>query len=266
MVVVTKDIVRTCEACLRSVRAQTWPLVELIVIDNYSTDGTWEVAAGLADVAVQAGPERSAQRNLGTRLATGEWVLWIDADMVLPSDIVERAMDKALADGADAVFVPENTIGDGYWMRCRALERSCCVEEILVQSPRLIRRRYLQESGGFLESLAGTEDAELRSRMIAGGCTLSWIPDEIVHDEGHLTFSGVLAKRYYYGLGLKQYRLKHPGALTGQAGAAVSAYLKHWRRLAAHPVVAAGVVAMRAGEFVAYGVGAAVGRVGASER
>lgn len=266
MVVVTKDIVRTCEACLRSVRAQTWPLVELIVIDNYSTDGTWEVAAGLADVAVQAGPERSAQRNLGTRLATGEWVLWIDADMVLPSDIVERAMDKALADGADAVFVPENTIGDGYWTRCRALERSCCVEEILVQSPRLIRRRYLQESGGFLESLAGTEDAELRSRMIAGGCTLSWIPDEIVHDEGHLTFSGVLAKRYYYGLGLKQYRLKHPGALTGQAGAAVSAYLKHWRRLAAHPVVAAGVVAMRAGEFVAYGVGAAVGRVGASER
>ncbi len=265
VVVVTKDIVRTIEACLRSIRAQTWPDVELIVIDNFSTDGTWEVARELADVAVQAGPERSAQRNLGTETATGEWVLWIDADMELPPEIVARAMDKAIADDADAVFVPENTIGEGYWTACRALERSCCVEEILVQSPRLIRRQYLLGTGGFLESLAGTEDAELRSRMIADGCTLSWIPDEIIHDEGRLTFGGILAKRYYYGRGLKQYRLKHPGALSGQAGAAVGAYRQHWRRLAAKPGVAAGVVVMRAGEFIAYGVGAAVGSMERTE-
>lgn len=265
VVVVTKDIVRTIEACLCSIRAQTYPQVEVIVIDNFSTDGTWEVAQGLADVAIQAGPERSAQRNLGTEVASGEWVLWIDADMELPPEIIERAMSKAAADGSDAVFVPEVTIGDGYWTACRALERSCCVEEILVQSPRLIRRRYLLGSGGFLVSLAGTEDAELRSRMIRDGCTLSWIPDLIIHDEGHLSFKGILQKRYYYGRGLKQYRAKHPGALSGQAGAAVDAYRKHWRRLAAKPAVAVGVVAMRAGEFIAYGVGAAVGSADRSE-
>src|SRR4051794_6388215 len=265
VVVVTKDIVRTVEACLRSIKAQTYPDVELIVIDNFSTDGTWEVSKELADVAIQAGPERSAQRNLGTETATGEWVLWIDADMELPPDIIERSMDKAVADSSDAVFIPENTIGDGYWTACRALERSCCVEEILVQSPRLIRRQYLLDTGGFLESLAGTEDAELRSRMIADGCVLSWIPDEIIHDEGHLTFKGIMQKRYYYGRGLKQYRQRHPGALGGQAGAAVDAYRRNWRRLAAKPGVATGVVAMRAGEFVAYGVGAAVGALDRSE-
>ncbi|MCB0964707.1 MAG: glycosyltransferase, partial [Acidimicrobiales bacterium] len=231
-----------------------------------STDGTWEVAQRFAHTAVQAGPERSAQRNLGTELATGPWVLWIDADMELPPTIVERAMAAALDEGADGVFVPEITVGDGYWTACRALERSCCVEEIWVQSPRLVRRDYLLETGGFLESLSGTEDAELRTRMIADGCSLAWIPDEIVHDEGRMSISFIWSKRYYYGRGLKRYRAEHPGALGTQAGSAVGAYRRHWRRLAAKPSVAAGVVVMRAGEFVAYGAGAAVGALARDDR
>jgi glycosyltransferase involved in cell wall biosynthesis len=259
VVVPVKDSIRTIEACLRSIRAQTWEPLELIVIDNFSTDGTWEVAQRFAHHAEQAGPERSAQRNLGIERAQGPWVLWIDADMELPPTIVERAMAEALAEGADGVFVPEVTVGDGYWTACRALERTCCVEEIWVQSPRLVRRDYLRRTGGFLESLSGTEDAELRSRMIADGCRLAWIPDLIVHDEGRMSLRFIWGKRYYYGRGLKRYRAQHPGALATQAGSAVGAYRKHWRRLAAKPAVAVGVVVMRAGEFAAYGLGAAVG-------
>ena len=258
VVVPVKDSIRTIDACLRSIRQQTWP-VELVVIDNFSTDGTWEVVQRWAHHAEQAGPERSAQRNLGIERAAGDWVLWIDADMELPPTIVERAMEAALGEPADGVFIPEVTVGDGYWTACRALERSCCTEEILVQSPRLVRRTYLRDTGGFLEALSGTEDAELRSRMIADGCRLAWIPDLIVHDEGRMTLGFIWSKRYYYGRGLKRYRAAHPGALSGQAGSAVAAYRRNWWRLVARPTVAAGVVVMRAGEFVAYGVGAALG-------
>lgn len=259
VVVPVKDSIRTMEACMRSIRAQTWEPLELVVIDNFSTDGTWEVAQRFAHHAEQAGPERSAQRNLGIERAHGPWVLWIDADMELPPNIVERAMAAALDEEADGVFIPEVTVGDGYWTACRALERSCCVEEILVQSPRLVRRDYLRRTGGFLESLSGTEDAELRSRMIREGCRLAWIPDLIVHDEGRMSLRFIWGKRYYYGRGLEKYKAQHPGALSEQAGSAVGAYRRHWRRLAAKPTVAAGVVFMRAGEFAAYGVGAALG-------
>lgn len=259
VVVPVKDSIRTIEACLASIRAQTWAPLELVVIDNFSTDGTWEVVQRYAYHAEQAGPERSAQRNLGVERASGPWVLWIDADMELPPTIVERAMEAIEREGADGVFVPEVTVGDGYWTACRALERSCCIEEIWVQSPRLVRRDYLLETGGFLESLSGTEDAELRTRMIADGCALAWIPDLIVHDEGEMSLGFIWSKRYYYGRGLKRYRAAHPGALGTQAGSAVGAYRRHWRRLAAKPTVAAGVVVMRAGELVAYGLGAAVG-------
>ncbi len=259
VVIPVKDSIRTIEACLRSIKAQTWAPLELVVIDNFSTDGTWEVVQELADHAEQAGPERSAQRNLGVERAVGPWVLWIDADMELPPTIVERAMAAVCDEGADGVFIPEVTVGDGYWTACRALERSCCVEEILVQSPRLVRRDYLRDTGGFLESLSGTEDAELRSRMIRDRCRLAWIPDEIVHDEGRMSLGFIWSKRYYYGRGLKRYRAEHPGVLSEQAGSAVAAYRRHWRRLAAKPAVAPGVVLLRAGEFAAYGLGAAVG-------
>lgn len=266
VVVPVKDGIRTIEACLRSIRAQTWPALELVVIDNFSSDGTWEVAQRFAHHAEQAGPERSAQRNLGIERASGEWILWIDADMELPPTIVERAVAAALDEDAEGVFIPEITVGDGYWTACRALERSCCIEEIMVQSPRLVRRSYLRRTGGFLESLSGTEDAELRARMMADGCRLAWIPDLIVHDEGAMSLGFIWSKRYYYGRGLKRYRAEHPGALADQAGSAVGAYRRHWRRLAAKPTVAAGVVVMRAGEFAAYGVGALLGALERSPR
>lgn len=259
VVVPTKDAARTLDRCLRSIRHQSWPALELIVVDNHSTDGTSDIARRWADAVLEAGPERSAQRNLGIARATGDWILWIDADMELPATLLANAMGAALAHGADGVFVPEVTVGDGYWTRCRALERSCATEEILVQSPRLVRRAYLVASGGFLESLSGTEDAELRSRMLADGCRLHWIPDLIIHDEGRMRLGGILRKRYYYGRGLAIYRAAHPGELGHQAGAAVSAYRRHWRRLTAQPHVAAGVVVMRAGELAAYGLGALAG-------
>ena len=265
VVVPVKDTGRTLETCLRSIRNQSYPAVELIVIDNFSTDGSWEIAQEWAHHAEQAGPERSAQRNLGVERASGPWILWIDADMELPETIIEAAM-AAVEDGVDGVFIPEVSIGDGYWTACRALERSCCIEEVLMQSPRLVRRDYLRRTGGFLESLSGTEDAELRSRMIEDGCSLAWIPDLIIHDEGRMSLGFVLSKRYYYGRGLKKYRAQHPGALSAQAGSAVGAYRRHWRRLAAKPTVAVGAVAMRAGEFAAYGIGAALGALERSPR
>jgi glycosyltransferase involved in cell wall biosynthesis len=257
VVVPTKDSIRTIERCLRSIQEQTWPAVELVVIDNYSVDGTWEVAEQLADIAIQAGPERSAQRNLGIEYSSGDWVMWIDSDMELPPSILQRAMDATA--NADGVFIPEKTVGIGYWTRCRALERSCCTEEVFVQSPRLVRRQYMIETGGFVTSLSGTEDAELRSRMLEDACTLTWIPDLIVHDEGRITLGSILRKRYYYGRGLASYKRDHPGALAVQTRAAIGAYRRNWRRLVAQPLVAAGVVFMRGAELAAYGLGAFVG-------
>ena len=79
VVVPTRNNERTIESCLASVREQTHPAIELIVVDNGSDDATWAIAERFAHRVVAGGPERSAQRNLGIALATGPWLLWLDS-------------------------------------------------------------------------------------------------------------------------------------------------------------------------------------------
>ncbi|HET6814803.1 MAG TPA: glycosyltransferase family 2 protein [Actinomycetota bacterium] len=260
VVVPTRDAARTVARCLASVRAQTWPALELLVVDNWSRDGTWEVAARLADVALRAGPERSAQRNLGIERAAGEWVLWVDADMVLATDAVERSLAAARAAGAEAVFLPEASTGSGFWARCRALERRCYAGEPRIEAPRLVRADVLGRVGRFEAANTGTEDAALRNRLLAGGVRLAWADTVVMHDEGHLRLGTVLRKRFYYGRSLPDYRRAHPGAAAAQARATLAAWWRHRRLLAADPAHAAGLLVLRACEAAAWAGGAVAGR------
>ena len=255
VVVPTRAAARTLRTCLRSIRAQTHPAIELIVVDNWSDDGSWEVARELADVALRAGPERSEQRNAGVARARGEWVLWIDADMELRPEVVERALAAALAGGAVGAFIPERSDGSGFWTRCRTLERSCYHGEPRIEAPRLLRRADLERAGGF-RTAAGMEDAELRTRLRAAGAPLAWADALIVHHEGHLTLGGVARKRFYYGKSIPAYRSAHPGAVSSQVAATLGALWRHRRLLAADPAHAAGLLLLRATEAVAYAAGA----------
>jgi arabinofuranan 3-O-arabinosyltransferase len=260
VVVPTRDSMRTLGACLRSIRAQDVP-VQLIVVDNASTDGTYELARELADTAVRGGPERSAQRNTGVRLATADWILWIDADMVLPPTTVSAALATARETGADAVAVPEVSVGPGFWTACRALERSCYVDDPSLHNPRLLRRGLLLGDGEFDPAMAGPEDTDLRLRLRSAGTRTALCSDVlIVHDEGRLTLRSVLAKRVYYGRSLPAFAAKNPGALAGQGAGTLRALVRHRRRLARHPGRTAGLLLLRTAEAAAYAAGYHQGR------
>jgi glycosyltransferase involved in cell wall biosynthesis len=259
VVVPTRDSGRTIEACLRSIRAQTHPAVELIVVDNGSSDATWPVAVRLADVVLRAGPERSGQRNAGISRASGDWVLWIDSDMELAPDVVERSLAAAREAAAAGVFIPEASTGSGFWARCRALERRCYTGEPRIEAPRLVAAAYLRRTGGFAAHLAGTEDADLRNRMLADGVGLAGADALIVHHEGRLSLPGAARKRFYYGRGLPAYRRAHPGAVSAQAAATARAMWRHRRLLAGDPLHALGLAVLRACEAAAWAAGALAG-------
>ena len=262
VVVPTRDSMRTLAACLRSIRAQDVP-VELVVVDNDSIDGTYELAGRLAAAAVRGGPERSAQRNTGVRRARTAWVLWVASAMVLPPGTVSAARATAAAPGADAVAVPEVSVGAGFWTACRALERACYVDDPSLHNPRLLRRELLLGDGGFDPAMAGPEDTDLRLRLREAGTRTALCPDvRIGHDEGRLTLRSILSKRVYYGRSLPAFVAKNPGALAGQGAGTLRALVRHRRTLAAHPVRTGGLVLLRALEAAAYVVGYQLGRRG----
>jgi glycosyltransferase involved in cell wall biosynthesis len=266
VIVTTKNVERTLAECLASIAAQDYPSTELIVVDNHSTDATASIAARFTEHVLVAGPERSAQRNLGVRLATGTWILWIDADMVLETDVVSQAVAVAARTGAVAVSVPERTVGPGYWTACRTLERSCYVDDPALFNPRLLRRDYLLGLGGFDLGMSGPEDTDLRLRLRADGAILAHTAAYIDHDEGRLTLPDVLRKRVYYGRSLPAFAAANPGALAGQGQATVRAFWRHRGRLVRDPGHAAGLLLMRSLEAGAYVVGAAQARRGQQPR
>lgn len=259
VVVPTRNNERTIDACLRSVRAQSYPAIELVVVDNHSDDATARIAGEHADTVLVEGPERSAQRNAGIRAANGEWVLWLDSDMVLPPDAVESAVRTAEQEGATGVALPERTIGDGFWTACRALERECYLDEPWLHNPRLVRRDYLLGDGGFHLEMSGPEDADLRMRMLRDGEKVALAPVLVDHDEGRLTIPDVLRKRYYYGRSIPAFADQHSGAVGAQGRTLLRCYLRHRRDLAKDPAHAAGMVLMRGLEVVGYAAGARAG-------
>lgn len=87
-------------ASIRSAASSTGESFELLVVDDASTDGTAEIAraAGAHVVSVNL-RQIAAVRNAGARLATGEILVFLDADTILPGETLRAAL-AALASGA----------------------------------------------------------------------------------------------------------------------------------------------------------------------
>jgi glycosyltransferase involved in cell wall biosynthesis len=73
---------------------QTWDQFDIIVADNFSEDGTREYCRKTGLFMVNGG-HPSAARNVGAKLASTDWVLFLDADILINDDFVERAVDRA---------------------------------------------------------------------------------------------------------------------------------------------------------------------------
>ncbi|NLC98036.1 MAG: glycosyltransferase family 2 protein [Actinomycetales bacterium] len=259
VIVPTRNNERTIEACLQSVLAQDYPDFELLVVDNSSSDGTAEIAQKLAHKFFTAGPERSAQRNRGILESAGEWILWLDSDMILPPNSVSLAVQTANEQGVIGVALPERTIGSGFWTACRALERECYLNAPWLHNPRLLNRDFMLSDGAFDEAMSGPEDTDLRFSMREAGLPIALADIVIDHDEGHLTLKEIMEKRYYYGLSIPVLQQEHDAAISTQRSEVLKAYTQNWKHLARRPVHAAGMVFMRVLEAAGYLIGARAG-------
>lgn len=92
IIIPTRNSARTLETCLLSIQNQSYPNIEIIVVDNFSTDGTYEIANKYAQKSYQKGPERTEQKNHGIEQASGEYVCFIDSDMELTSQVIQSCV------------------------------------------------------------------------------------------------------------------------------------------------------------------------------
>lgn len=255
VIVTTHNSARTVAACLTSIRSQLYRPIELIVVDNRSTDETREIAQHDADLVDTFGPERSAQRNHGAHLAHGDYLLFIDSDMRLTPSVVSDCLDDIRSTRAPAVIIPETSVGEGFLSQCRALERSCYTGDDSIESARFFPSSTFSDAGGFDEALTGTEDRDLTIR-ISRSTRLPRTQSHIIHDEGRMRLTAVLAKRRYYGATCLQYWRKHGRPTLWQTNLVIRpAFVRNWRKFAQHPILASGVLGLKCLETAAVGWG-----------
>lgn len=258
-IVTTRNNHETLEACLKSIAQQSYREIELIVVDNNSTDDTATIAKKYTDKVFNKGPERSAQRNFGVRNAKGDYVLIVDSDMELTPEVIQACVAK-VQDGPEtkAVIIPEESFGEGFWAQCKRLERSFYVGVDSIEAARFFGKSIYEQAGGYNEHMTGGEDWDL-TRRIRLLTNIGRVDTFIRHNEGHPYFLRTARKMYYYAQHAAAYFRENPtnSALTDKSGpfARYKLFFSQPTKLLKHPLTAFGMLALKTAEYVAGGLG-----------
>jgi cellulose synthase/poly-beta-1,6-N-acetylglucosamine synthase-like glycosyltransferase len=113
------------EDTIRHLLAQRGVEIEIIVVDDRSTDRTGEILRGLAvedarlqvkrvDVLPEGWLGKCHACHVGAVAATGDWILFTDADCWLKPDVIARALRVAERDGADHVTMSPGTVIESF--------------------------------------------------------------------------------------------------------------------------------------------------------
>jgi len=258
VVIPTRDSGKTIETCLKSVSAQTYHNVEVVVVDAHSTDNTIETAHEYGAKIFETGARRSQARNIGAEKAVGDLILFLDADMQLNTTVIERGVDR-IGDHCDAVIIPETSVGESFWARCKTLEKKCYIGDETIEGVRFLRKSVLESIGGYDNELEAGEDWDLSQRIVKAGYRIGRINAFIIHHEGRLSLRDTVIKKHYYGKALERYQEKHPEESKRQLKLIRPAFVRNRKRLAKDPIHALGMFFMKTCEFVAGWIGSLEG-------
>jgi glycosyltransferase involved in cell wall biosynthesis len=184
-------------AAIESVLAQTRPPVELIVVDDGSTDGSARIAAGYGRnvrCLTQRNAGVASARNNGAAQAASEWLAFLDADDIWLPQKLHRQLE-AIGDSDCACFTAIRVVDHGGHPREDRgtagtrldLEAFLMHDDRIPQtipSTMLVRRDVFLSLGGFDEHLSTAADWDLLIRLRLYG-TLAYVPEPLVHYRRH---------------------------------------------------------------------------------
>jgi len=228
VIVPTKNSATTLRRCLSSIRAQTHPNIEIVVVDNFSSDATGEIAKEFGCKFLKIGPERSAQMNEGVKSAAGKYIYIVGSDFYLEPDVVSQAVFEAESHQKDAVLI-HNTSDDSvsFWAKVRKLERDCYEGDNLNVAAFFMQRKVYLSLGGYDERLVAGEDYDLHNRIISRGYTVGTIKAREIHFGEPRSLSEIVRKHVYYGRTIGNYLAKSGTRGLRQMSFIRPSYLRH---------------------------------------
>lgn len=179
---------------IESVRAQTHPVAEILMVDDGSTDRTAEIARRMGvRVISQSNTGLAAARNRCVRESSQPWIAFIDSDDIWEPEKIERQMRLVEVDPEIAVVTCDYSLFDQFRVITASTiqqflseyerqpktkstygavienldYRFRAIAYFLVPSMVLMRRDVLNQTGGFDEQFSLGEDFDCFMRMLA---------------------------------------------------------------------------------------------------
>lgn len=213
---------KVIDASVRSILTQPYRRIEVILVDDGSTDATAERMRLLAqgDERVQWTTQRNAGKgaalNTGFERSTGEIVMFVDADGVFTADTIPQALRAFTHERVSAVCGDDRPVNldtiqtrflayishVGTGLVRRALHVLGCVP-VVSGNNGAFRRSAIVEVGGFRTDTVG-EDLELTWRLLRHGHRVVFAPRAVVYAESPSTLRGMWRQRVRWSRGLLQ--------------------------------------------------------------
>lgn len=266
IIVTTRNEGRVISNFLKSAQNQSYPNVEIILVDNHSEDNTVEIARKFKIKIYTFGPERSAQRNLGAEKSNGKYILFLDADMRLSKKVVAECVEKIRSNkNIGAVVIPEQSVTSSFWEKVKAYERSFynLHGDTTIEAARFFKKTVFKKAGGYDEAITGPEDWDLPETVKKLGYKIDRIAAKIYHYERISTLFALARKKFYYGLRAHRYLKKHKISVVSPKTVYFlrPVFYKNWRKLVTQPILTLAMFLVFLIETFAGGLGYLIGRI-----
>lgn len=210
IIIPTKNEEENIGRCFKSIKCQTYfqNKIEIIVVDNNSTDRTKEIAKKYTN-KVYNFPDlsdltrfknfRGAQLNFGVKKAHGEIIFFPDADMTFDKKLTEEAVRLIVKGKFDALYIPEVVMGRGIFGKIRNFERSF-YNETCIDAVRIVRKSLFLRVGGFDENNIsfGFDDWDFMKTIKKITSKIGITRNKIYHHEENMTIGRYLNKKGKY--------------------------------------------------------------------
>lgn len=118
VVIPVYNVKKYLEKCVDSVLKQEYRNIEVVLVDDGSTDGSGELCDLYASrdkrivVLHNANSGPSAARNSGIKAATGEYILFVDSDDYIAPQLISTVVKKAIESNADIVMFDAEAVDE----------------------------------------------------------------------------------------------------------------------------------------------------------
>jgi cellulose synthase/poly-beta-1,6-N-acetylglucosamine synthase-like glycosyltransferase len=220
-----KVIAKALEAILEA----DYPRKEIIIVDDGSTDGTFEEAARFDDRVTILRKEnggKSSALNYGAKFATGEILMVVDADTIVGRESLLEIANKFADENVVAVAGNIKVVNRNSWLtRCQALEYIIAIQTfrraldyfgsvtVVPGALGAYRRRVLEEVGLY-DNDTLTEDFDATLKALKTGFVVQGSSSAVAFTQSPQTLRDLYRQRVRWYRGNFQTLRKHSDALT----------------------------------------------------